>query len=153
MFRYLIHLLYLFYIKLFSQSETIFTNDEHKILSRLSFIFHYSIYLKDLIKSWVQEFKSQISMFFVTVYEKNTQSWMWILSCKHAPFFEMMCNLYFRRYKLFNYKYVHIVKQNVLRLNKDFFFSFLSWLYCSIIYGVLISGFGWNLSVRCATDC
>ena len=33
MFLYLIHLLYLFYIKLFSQSETIFTNDEHEILS------------------------------------------------------------------------------------------------------------------------
>ena len=39
MFIYLIHLLYLFYIKLFSQSENMFTNDEHQILSRLSFIF------------------------------------------------------------------------------------------------------------------
>ena len=38
MFLYLIHLLYLFYEKLFSLSETIFTNDEHKILSRLSLI-------------------------------------------------------------------------------------------------------------------
>ena len=38
MFLYLINLLYLFFIKLFSQSETSFTNDEHKILSRLSFI-------------------------------------------------------------------------------------------------------------------
>ena len=38
MFLYLIHLLYLFYVKLFSQSETIFTN-EHKILSWLSLIF------------------------------------------------------------------------------------------------------------------
>ena len=36
MFLYLIHLFYLFCSKLFSQSETIFTNDEHKILSRLS---------------------------------------------------------------------------------------------------------------------
>ena len=26
--------------------------------------------------------------------------------------------------KLFNYKYVHIVKPNLLYLNKDFFFSF-----------------------------
>ena len=69
MFIYRIHLLYLFYIKLFSQLETIFTYDEHKILSRLSFIFHYSIYFKDmLIKSWVQEFKSQISIIFVTVF-------------------------------------------------------------------------------------
>ena len=34
MFIYLIHLLYLFYIELYSQSETIFTN-EHKILSGL----------------------------------------------------------------------------------------------------------------------
>ena len=33
----------------------------------------------------------------------------------------MICNLYFSRYKLFNYKYVHIVKPNVLRLNEDFF--------------------------------
>ena len=27
-----------------------------------------------------------------------------------------------RVYKLFNYKYVHIVKSNVLHLNRDFFF-------------------------------
>ena len=33
MFLYLIHLLHLFYLKLFSQSETIFSNDEHKIFS------------------------------------------------------------------------------------------------------------------------
>ena len=33
----------------------------------------------------------------------------------------MMCNLSFSRYKLFNYKNVHIVKPNVLRLNKDYF--------------------------------
>ena len=46
---YLIHLLYLFYIKLFSQSETIFTNDEHKILGRLSLIFA----LFDLFKNYV----------------------------------------------------------------------------------------------------
>ena len=39
MFQYLIHLFHLFYIKLFSQSETIFTNDEHAILRRLLFIF------------------------------------------------------------------------------------------------------------------
>ena len=39
MFLYLIHFLYLFYKKLFSQSETILTNDNHKILSRLSLIF------------------------------------------------------------------------------------------------------------------
>ena len=38
MLLYLIHLLYLFYIKLL-ELETIFSNDEHKILSRLSFIF------------------------------------------------------------------------------------------------------------------
>ena len=34
----------------------------------------------------------------------------------------MMCNLYFIRYKVYNYKYAHIVKPNVLRLN-NFFFS------------------------------
>ena len=34
----------------------------------------------------------------------------------------MMWQLYFNRYKLFNYKCVHIVKPNVLRLNKDFYF-------------------------------
>ena len=39
MFLYLIHLLHLFYFKLFFQSETTFTNDEHTILRRLSFIF------------------------------------------------------------------------------------------------------------------
>ena len=39
MFLYFIHLLHLFYMKLFSQSETIFTKDEHTILRRLSFIF------------------------------------------------------------------------------------------------------------------
>ena len=39
MFKYIIHLLHLFYIKRFSQSETIFTNDKHTILRRLSFIF------------------------------------------------------------------------------------------------------------------
>ena len=49
MFLYLIHLLYLFYIKLFSQSETIFINDEYKILSRLSLISA----LFDLFKTYV----------------------------------------------------------------------------------------------------
>ena len=39
----------------------------------------------------------------------------------YSPF--EMCHLYFSRYKLFNYKYVHIVKPNVLYLNKDFFFD------------------------------
>ena len=33
----------------------------------------------------------------------------------------MMCHLYFSRYKLFDNKYVHIIKQNVLHLNTDFF--------------------------------
>ena len=42
---------------------------------------------------------------------------------------DMMCNLYFSRYKLFNYKNVHIVKPNVLLLNKDFFFFFFSFLF------------------------
>ena len=54
MFLYLIHLLYLFYIKLFSQSETIFTNDEHKMLSRLSFIFA----LFDLFEKYANEILS-----------------------------------------------------------------------------------------------
>ena len=49
MFLYLIHLLDLFYIKLFSQSETIFTNDEHTIFRRLSFIFA----LLDLFENYV----------------------------------------------------------------------------------------------------
>ena len=34
----------------------------------------------------------------------------------------MMCHLYLSRYKLFNYKYVHVVQRNVLYLNKDFFY-------------------------------
>ena len=46
---------------------------------------------------------------------------MRIWSCKHTHLFEMMCHLYFSRYKLFNNKYVHIIKPNVLHLNKDFF--------------------------------
>ena len=37
----------------------------------------------------------------------------------------MMYHSYFRRYKLFNYKYVSIVKPNVLRLNNDFSFLLL----------------------------
>ena len=53
-----------------------------------------------------------------------TQSCMWIWSCKHTHLFEMMCHFYFRRYKLFNYTYVYIVKPNVLRFNKDFLFYF-----------------------------
>ena len=52
MFLYLIHLLHLFYMKF--QAETIFINDGHTILRRLSFIFDLSIYLKSmLIKSCV----------------------------------------------------------------------------------------------------
>ena len=38
-----------FYIKLFSQSEDIFTNDEHTIMKRLSFIFA----LFDLLEKYV----------------------------------------------------------------------------------------------------
>ena len=67
MFLYLIHLLHLFYIKLFSQSETIFTNDEHTILRRILIYLKRMLYI---IKSLVSEFKSQISMFFVTVNSK-----------------------------------------------------------------------------------
>ena len=48
---------------------------------------------------------------------------------KHIHSFEMMRHLYFRRYKLFNYEYVHIIKLNVLHLNKDFFFSCLFFLH------------------------
>ena len=71
MLCYLIHLLYLFYIKLFSQSETIFTNDDMKYWLFFNLFLYYSIYLKSmLIKSWVQEFKSQIFVFFVTVYSE-----------------------------------------------------------------------------------
>ena len=33
----------------------------------------------------------------------------------------MMSHLYFSWYKLFNYKYLHIVKPNLLYLNKCFF--------------------------------
>ena len=113
MFLCLVHLLHLLYIKLFSQSETIFLMMNTQSWGG----FHYSIYLKSmLIKSLAYEFKSQISMLFVTVYSKKTQSSMWILSGKHTHL------LYFSWYKRFNYKYVHIMKPNVLHLNKDFFF-------------------------------
>ena len=61
MFLYLIHFLHLFYIKLFSQSEIIFTNNEHAILRRLLFIFAlFDLFKSMLIKSRVYEFKSQI---------------------------------------------------------------------------------------------
>ena len=63
-------------------------------------------------------------MFFVTVYSKYTQSCVWILSCKHTHLFEMMCHLNFSRYTLFNYKYVHIIRPNVVHFNKFFFFFF-----------------------------
>ena len=54
MFLYLIHLLHLFSIKLFSQSETIYTNDEHTIFGSFHLFWLYSIYFKSmLIKSWV----------------------------------------------------------------------------------------------------
>ena len=53
----------------------------------------------------------------------------WEFCPVHTHLFEMMCHLYFRRYKLFNYKYVHIIKPNVLHLNEDFFLSFFfSWV-------------------------
>ena len=60
---------------------------------------------------------------------------MRIMSCKHTPLFEMMY-LYFSRYKLFNYKYVHIVEPNVLCLNKDFFifFSFFFSFFWHLCY-------------------
>ena len=78
-------------------------------------------------------------MFFVTVYSKQTQSCMLILSCKHTHLFEMMGHLYSSSDKLFNCKYVHIVKPNVRNLNKYFsevfLFSFVPDLvqhtYCS----------------------
>ena len=42
-------------------------------MSRLSFIFPLFDYFKNmLIKSWVEEFKSQISMFFITLYSNRT---------------------------------------------------------------------------------
>ena len=63
-------------------------------------------------------------MFFVTVCSKQKQLCMWFLSCKHTHLFEMIYHLYFKRYKLFNYKYVYIVKPSVLRLNNFFFFFF-----------------------------
>ena len=46
----------------------------------------------------------------------------------------MMCHLYFSRYKLFNYKYVHIVKPNILHLNKDFFFIYVILFCVGLIY-------------------
>ena len=49
MFQYLINSLHLFYKELFSQSETIFTNDEHAILRRLSVTFA----LFDLFEKYV----------------------------------------------------------------------------------------------------
>ena len=45
MFLYLIHLLYLFYVKLFSQSEIIFTNDEHKNIEEVYSNFYIIRYI------------------------------------------------------------------------------------------------------------
>ena len=63
MFLYFIHLLDLFYIKLFSQSETIFTNDEPTIFRRLSFIFD----LFDIFEKYVlnNEYKNLNHKFLV----------------------------------------------------------------------------------------
>ena len=47
-----------------------------------------------------------------------------------------MFHLYFSRYKLFNYKYVHIVITNTLHLNKYFLFSFF--FYKELLYSSLI---------------
>ena len=58
------------------------------------------------------------------IQSRPNRSCVWILSCRHTRLFEMMCHLYFSRYRLFNKKYVHIVIPNVLHLNKDFFFYF-----------------------------
>ena len=61
-----------------------------------------------------------------------------MLSCKYTQIFEMICHLYFSRYILFNYKYVHIVMPNELCLNKDFFFSFLfSCIVASVAPGLV----------------
>ena len=46
---------------------------------------------------------------------------MEIFSCKHTHLFEVMCHLYFSKYKLFIYKNVLLVIPNVLNSNKDFF--------------------------------
>ena len=120
MFQQLIHLLYIFRIKLFSPSEIIFTNDEHVFIRIWCFrlLFCYWIYKKSrLIKVRVYEFQSQISMlismfnrFDYHIIKADPIMYVkWILSCKHTHLFEKMCHLYFSRYKLFNYKYVHNV--------------------------------------------
>ena len=44
----------------------------------------------------------------------------------YLPFRTDVTYKYFSRYKLFNYKYVHIVITNELHLNKDIFFYYLS---------------------------
>ena len=80
---------------------------------------------------------------------------MRILSCKHTHLFEMMCHLYFSRYKLFNYKYEHIVKPIVLHLNKEFLFFCVAatevlwchvwrWEWCYVLRWQWCSGHVWR---------
>ena len=131
LFLELNHLLQLFCIKLFSQSETIFTNDEHTILRTFSFIFalfdlfekYYSIYLNHEYKNLNHKCPCSSSPYNQS---RPNRACEFCLVNMLMHLLKMMYHLYFSRYKLFNYKYVHIVKPNVLHLNKDFlFFSFL----------------------------
>ena len=62
--------------------------------------------------------------------------------CKHTHLFEMMCHLYFSRYKWFNYKYAHIMNQMYFIWIKIFDFIFSS---CPVNKATL--RVGWRLLV------
>ena len=129
-FLYLIYLLHLFYIKSLSQKPFLLIMNTQS-WGGFHLFWHYSIYLKSmLIKSWVYIYiYKNLNHICPCSLSQSIQSrpnrvceFCLVNICTHL--FEMMCHLYFSRYKLFNYKSVHIIKPNVLHLKKDFFLFF-----------------------------
>ena len=94
----------------------------------LSFIFA----LLDLFEKYVNEgmnIKNVIKKLPVLLHRifKVFPNRVWEVSTR-TQIFEMMCHLYFSRNNIFNYKYVHIIKRNVLHLKK-IIFSIISYYY------------------------
>ena len=83
-----------------------------------------------------------------TVYLKQIQSWMWILSLNRLTFSKWCAT-----YILVNYNYVDIVKPNVLHFNRDFLFSFFFYQLnsCCIMvlsYRRILEGWFFSLVIR-----
>ena len=87
-------------------------------------ILHYSIYFKVCYLN--QEYKKLNHEFLFSsspyIQSRPNRVCEFCLVNIYTRLFEMMCHLYYCGYKWFNNKYVHIIKPNVLHLNKDFFF-------------------------------